>query len=222
MRKGISDIVYEDPRIDFENRVSIDNSDEDLIIDRLDHMIKKIDVLLVADQLNHGIITNRVRQKLCNIYREGIPVIADSRNRIQLFKNIIIKPNEFEAVASIYGDIHAREIDEKFILDIIQRHYSNIKQPVIITMGLNGSLWYDGKKIVKAKSYPVKPPIDTVGAGDCFMAAFGSAFGAGIPGDKAVAFGNLASSVSIGKIGTTGTATPKEILKRFKEVEELG
>lgn len=219
MRRGISDVVYEDPRIDFENRAAIGKSIEDTIIEQLDSFVQNIDVLLVVDQLKNGIITKRIRERLSAISQMGMPVIVDSRERIQLYKNVIVKPNELEAIRSIYPGIHVKDIKAEMLLEASYELYKKMGNPVIITMGSKGSLWFDGQKTFKAAAYPTEPPIDSVGAGDCFMAAFSSAFGSQIPGHLATAFGNLASSVIITKVGTTGTVTPTEILHRYREVE---
>ena len=54
-----------------------------------------------------------------------------------------------------------------------------------------------------------------MGAGDTFLSACALAMGAGANLFDAVAFGNLASAVTIQKIGTTGVASPDEIRKQF-------
>ena len=48
-----------------------------------------------------------------------------------------------------------------------------------------------------------------------FLSAFAAAYAAGVPGETALAFANLASSVTVKKIGATGTASPDEILRAF-------
>ena len=71
--------------------------------------------------------------------------------------------------------------------------------------------------VTYAPAWRTEPPLDIVGAGDTFLSAFAAALAAGIPGDVAAAFANLASAVTIRKIGTTGTASPEEITARFRE-----
>lgn len=54
-----------------------------------------------------------------------------------------------------------------------------------------------------APAMRVPPPIDIVGAGDSFLSACALALGAGAALEEAIALGNLASSVTIQKIGQT-------------------
>ena len=64
-------------------------------------------------------------------------------------------------------------------------------------------------------SWKVAPPVDIVGAGDSFLSACALALGAGAALGEAAALGNLASAVTIQKLGQTGTASAEEIIKQF-------
>ena len=63
----------------------------------------------------------------------------------------------------------------------------------------------------------VDPPIDIVGAGDSCMAAIVSALCSGAEPVQAAFMGNLAASITIQQVGTTGTA-----YKTIKHVETIG
>ena len=81
-----------------------------------------------------------------------------------------------------------------------------------------GGLYAEHGELYYIPAHKVAPPIDICGAGDTFLSAFICARAAGAEGFEAVAFANLASSVSIKKLSTTGTASPEEILKRHEEI----
>ena len=63
----------------------------------------------------------------------------------------------------------------------------------------------------------VEPPIDIVGAGDTFLSGFGCALASGATIDVAARIAALASSVTVKKIGTTGTASREEIQAAFED-----
>ena len=84
MRKGISELEYEDPRLDFDNYEPISKETEDKVIENLRKISGNIDVLCVADQFRFGIITKRVRDEIIALAKSGLPVIADSRYNICL------------------------------------------------------------------------------------------------------------------------------------------
>jgi sugar/nucleoside kinase (ribokinase family) len=64
----------------------------------------------------------------------------------------------------------------------------------------------------------VTGPVDPVGAGDSASAGIVCAVAAGATLEQAAAFGNLVASVTVQQIGTTGTATPEQLRRRWREV----
>lgn len=216
LRCGISDVVYEDPRIDFENRTPLTIDEENQIINALEDASKACDIIAVADQFCNGVITPRVRDYLSDLAKR-IPVVVDSREHITAFRNVIIKPNEVEAAAAAGCDCTGDDISPKEYKQMATALQAITQQPVIVTMGSAGSLWCDGQECVLAPAIPAKAPVDIVGAGDTFLSAFSCAYAACKNGPKALAYANLASAVTVKKIGTTGTASPDEILEKWKE-----
>ena len=57
------------------------------------------------------------------------------------------------------------------------------------------------------------------GQGESHFAGIVSALAAGVTTSQAAAFGNLVASITVQQIGTTGTATPEQVLARWREVE---
>jgi rfaE bifunctional protein kinase chain/domain len=218
LRSGHSDVVYEDPRIDFENRTPISKQQEASILVKLADLADKVDVIMVCDQFQYGIVSEGVRAALEALADKGMKIIVDSRSQIGLFRNVIIKPNEIEAIAAINSEQVLGQSKKENMTNAAVRLYKCNKAPVIITMGNKGALLYNGEKLYVAESIPVKPPIDVVGAGDTFSAAFSCAYAAGFTGQESIAFANLVASVVIQKIGMTGTAAPKEILQQADSI----
>ena len=219
MRMGISDVIYEDPRLDFENDCPITPTDEDNIIKALDLAAQQVDIIAVADQFTYGVITPRIRRHLSKLAQQ-IPVVVDSRNNATAYTNVIIKPNEIEAALAVGKDISAQPIPLDEYSEIAIKLQQNTNRPVIITLGSIGALWCRENDCVLAPAIPAKAPVDIVGAGDTFLSAFCCAYAACKDGAKAAAFANLASAVTIKKIGTTGTAAPEEILKKWEEYQQ--
>lgn len=203
LRQGISDVVYEDPRLDFENRSPLTERTENEILAALDKAAAQADAIAVSDQLEYGAVTPRIRERLCELGKT-MPVIVDSRDRIALYDNVIIKPNEFEAAGALGGGFSDPA-------DAAKALSAKTGAPAIVTMGDKGAVWCEGKSAVFVRSTPAEPPVDPVGAGDTFLAAFAAAYAAGAAGPEAVEFANLAAGVTVKKIGTTGTANAEEI-----------
>jgi len=210
------DVVYEDPRLDFENRNELSSGDENRIVSALKEAAARYDVLAVCDQFSYSVVTKKVRDILPAIQKRGIPVVVDSRKRLKYFSGVTIKPNEGEAARALgkseaYGKANREEM--------IRNLFNQTGTPLLMTLGAEGVCWYDGNEITLVPGVTVKDsPIDIVGAGDAFLSGFCCSLAAGAHPAEAAALGNIAASVTIKKIGITGTAAQEEIVKAYEEL----
>ncbi len=217
VRCGISEVRYEDPRIDFTRLAPLSEAEEGLVLRALERAADGADVVCVADQFANGSITPRVREALADTARR-MPVVVDSRDRIGLYRGaFVLKPNEVELGRATRRPL--RRSDLSACADAAGELSALTGARVCVTLGPDGCL-APGDPSVHVPGVSVPPPVDTVGAGDTFLAAFALALAAGAEASEAAAVGNLASSVTVRKIGCTGTATAEEILRQFKELEE--
>lgn len=211
MRHGISATVYEDPRLDFENREPINEKTENKVIEYLRELAKKVDVLCIADQFRYGIITDKVRDEIISLAKNGLTVICDSRYNIGKYTDCILKPNEVECWRAVYnndGFINASE--EEFLAAAKALAVKNNAR-VFCTLGANGSFVTDGKEGIRIGAKILTGELDICGAGDTSLSAFSLAITTGATMEKAAALAGLASAVTVKKIGMTGTATAEEI-----------
>jgi len=83
---------------------------------------------------------------------------------------------------------------------------------VFVTLAERGILGAlpDGE-VEHVPALPVRGPIDIVGAGDAVTANLTMALAAGATLAEALALANAAASVVVHKLGTTGTATVREL-----------
>lgn len=216
IRGGISEVRYEDPRIDFANRKPLPAEVEDKLLEELEQAAENCDLLILCDQFSYGCVTERVIQRI-NELGKKLPILVDSRDRIGCYRNVIIKPNEIEACACLsLPQAKNKEELEKVAGTLTER----TGRPVVVTMGGEGALWCDGKTCASVPAFKVEPPIDFVGAGDTFLSAFSAAMGLREKPETALEFACLASSVTIKKLGVTGTASPEELLSAMIRHEE--
>lgn len=198
-------------RLDVKNRSTTPGSLQDRTIDGLPNLFKAADGVIVLDQVQErdcGVVTTRVREALAELaVANDRPVLADSRARIDRFRNVILKPNQDE----LHGLIDSQVAPRAAVAALARR----TGRPALITRGADGIDASDGKETWHVPGIPVPDPIDIVGAGDSVSAAFTSALAAGASLPDAVRLGVIASSITVQQIGTTGTATPDQILERF-------
>lgn len=211
LRRGYGEAHYEDPRLDFENHTQLSKSDEDRVIEAIREGAGRADVIVATDQMAAGVVTGRVRDELIRLARSGKLVLADSRDRIAEFKSCVVKPNELESARA--AGLVPESVTAMAYMPVARRLSELTGGSVVITLGGAGAICLIGEEYFFAPARRVPPPIDIVGAGDAFMAAFALALGAGAPLYEAMALGNLASAVTIRKLGQTGTASAEEIME---------
>jgi bifunctional ADP-heptose synthase (sugar kinase/adenylyltransferase) len=206
------------PRLDFINRDPLPYDVQRQFLDNLQMAVESYDVILIADQADNregGVITPAVRGLLAELapqYPERI-FWADSRARIHLFRNVILKPNRQEAETAcrmLFGRVDFPAL----------RRYA--QSPLMfVTHGPDGALAVDESGEQWVRSRPVANPVDICGAGDSFSA--GAALALRVTGSpvEAARFGNLVASVTIMKKGT-GTASPEEVLAAHARETNVG
>ncbi len=203
---GVEDLA----RCDFINNKPLPGDVENQLIANFNAHFQQFDVILVSDQAETeqgGVITALFRD-LINDVAERYPhkvVVADSRQRIELFRSVVAKPNREEAEAAsrrLFGEV-----------DLGRLQCAIGPRPLVITQGDSGVLLVDDGVEHLLPCERVPNPVDICGAGDSFAAGFALALKATSDFATAIRFGNLVSSITIMKEGT-GTASPDEILAK--------
>ena len=213
LRCGISDVVYEDPRLDFENRAPISAECEEKVLAALNEAIDQIDVLCVSDQMKFGCITPRIRERLCELGKSGKTIIVDSRDHAADYCHVTVKPNEVES-SRAFGSGAALELEELSVL--AEEIYKRNNKTTLMTLGDRGCFVVEDGTVVRCPACKVEPPIDFCGAGDTFLAGYGTLLAGGATPAQAAQVATLCSAVTIKKIGTTGTATRQEVLEAWE------
>src|SRR5215216_128283 len=201
-------------RFDTKNRTPLSVEIETEVINRLHGLFTRLPGIVIVDQVsesNCGVITDRVRLALSDLARvnSATIVLADSRERIGEFRDVMLKPNAHEARrATGLTDLAAAG------QELLRRTH----RPVIVTDGDRGMYLSELKGEQHIPAIPVAGPIDVVGAGDSAMAGLVATLCAGGTLAESALVGSLAASITIQQLGVTGTATRAQILARFEEV----
>jgi rfaE bifunctional protein kinase chain/domain len=206
-------------RIDIKNRTPTSPAVEDAVIARLRERWPACDAWLVLDQVSEsdcGVVTTRVREEVARLAAQANPfVLADSRERVGEFRSVAVKPNLAECLRMLGVSDAAGPAEWRAQL---RRLADGLGRPVFCTRGEHGMLVAEpGTDVVIVPAYPVRGPIDPVGAGDSASAGIAAAVAAGFPFAAAAAFGNLVASITVRQLGTTGTATPPQVRARWQE-----
>ena len=153
-------------RLDIKNRTPLPPAAEDLLSKALADAWDRLDALVVLDQVSEadcGVVTARVRERLATLAgrRPALFVLADSRERIGLFRSVALKPNRRECLLAT---------GEQDLSGAVARLARLAGRPVFCTCGEEGMLLADPERDDAAPAriagYAVDGPTDPVGAGD--------------------------------------------------------
>ena len=201
-------------RIDFGNYNVLSTKTADLLIANLIAEIPEVDVVLINQQVPSGIHTPYFKQELLGVIQKFPEkmFIVDSRNFNDFYDGAIRKMNDTEA-ARLCGLEKAPDdvVLYNEVVTCAEELYTRFKKPLFITRGKKGSLTISEKGISNIPGLMIIARVDTVGAGDSYLAGAASTLAAGYDMDVAATVGSFVAGVTVQKLFQTGTATPEEI-----------
>lgn len=222
MRLTENGTYREDIRFDYRNRKSPSSELADSLIARFEEAVKNADGVIISDQFyerNSGVVGDYMREKINALAGElEIPFLVDSRAFASEFRNAYVKCNNYELMkyCGVSGDPENRE-------DIIA---GGIKlreitgQDVFITCNKDGIVIFSDE-LGRVPAYPVSGEIDVTGAGDASNAGIIIGLTLGLTPHEAATIACAVSSVTIQKLGETGTSTPAEAIERVRAIGEM-
>ena len=223
IHRGYEGIETEGPRFDIENQSRMSSEVEDQVLTALRRCVPQVEGIIVGDQMPHdnlGVITDRVRAEICRLAGEfpDKTFFVDSRTRIGKYHHVTIKPNRFEAKHAVDPDWAGGEVDIEEAKRCGQILTEQTEKPLFVTVGPKGILVFDDGQVEHVPGIPLGTDLDPVGAGDSVSAATVATLCGGSSHFEAAQVGNLVASVTVTKIGTTGTASHKEVIDRFRKI----
>ncbi len=209
-------------RLDTKNRRPTPRDLQDQLIAQLEKQLPTWHGAVLLDQVSEpgcGVLASRVRRFLAAQARQRPEQIflADSRQLIGLFRQVMIKPNQFEAARAL-GSAARRPPSLRTSTAHGQALSRRTGRPVFLTLGERGMLVAQGNQVERVDAFRVQGPIDPVGAGDSTSAALVASLSAGAELREAALIANLTASITIQQLGTTGTASPTQILRRYRQI----
>ena len=201
-------------RLDSKNWTPASRALQEQLAQSVRRLARKVDAFIALDQVDApgtGVVTKLILQTLRAINRANpaLPIVADSRQGLRHFPPLIFKMNAVELAASQKSKRHLSLTQMKTVAaGIAQKN----RQPVFVTLDERGILAAspDGQ-VEHVPTLPVRGPIDIVGAGDSVTANLATALAAGANLREAIELANAAASVVIHQLGTTGTASVRQI-----------
>lgn len=204
----------EQARIDFGNANSLDPEVGTAVLGSLHGSLTGLDLVIINQQLVHGIHTEAFRTALAEISRAAaIPFICDSRDWNDSYEGAIRKLNDREAMRQTGADWSSDDpVPRADVVRAADALHARWKRTVFVTRGARGMLMRDERGTSEVLGLQLMGRIDTVGAGDSALSGIAAALACGRGALEAAELGNLVAGVTVQKLFITGTASPQEIL----------
>lgn len=194
-------------RIDQETTNDISKKSQKKILEILEKEVSQIDIIILSDY-DKGVLTSDLCKKVIKIANcNKIKVLVDPKSKIECFKGAyLFKPNLNELSFFLDKELNDRKDIEHGVISIFNMY--NFKN-IMVTLGSDGILHYDGNKFIHSKSIG-KEVYDVSGAGDTVISAYAHSLRENKEIIDTLDFCNKAASVVVSKFGTA-VATKKEL-----------
>ena len=206
----------EEGRIDFGNFNQLADVKADELLQKLSDLLPVIDIVIINEQVLSGIHTPYFRENLVRLigaFPEKM-FIADSRHYNDQYEGTLRKMNDKEAIGLCGLDNNAIDVIENAIMsDTAQTLFKRFGKPLFITRGSHGSIVIDENGIEDIQGLMILSKVDTVGAGDSYLAGVTAALAASYDIKTAACLGSYVAGVTVQKLFQTGTASPEEIME---------
>jgi rfaE bifunctional protein kinase chain/domain len=206
-------------RLDTKNWTPTSDLLQGKVIDAVRTLASEVDAMILLDQVDipeTGVLTSRVLDAIRGIVERhpSLLIMADSRRSLRGYPPVSLKMNSAE-LAVFVGSSSRLSVEE--VKDKALSLASLYGKYVFVTMSEHGMLGAHRGSVEIIPSLPTRGPIDIVGAGDAVTANLTAALSAGATLKEALQIAQLAASIVIHQLGTTGTAGVSQIEELLKE-----
>ena len=209
-------------RIDFGYFNFLHTATADQLIHGITLAVRNLDAVVINQQQSNGIHSDYFRRLLNDIIEEysGTAFILDSRDFPADFPCAMRKLNQYEGKRVIeqlpeqkenFGGKDGGELQEPYRMAAAL--YDIFHHAVFLTLGENGCIVQDENGCRRVWGLQILNELDTVGAGDSFLAGIAAASACGYDHYLSAQFGNFVAGVTVQKLKQTGTASPAELME---------
>lgn len=208
-------------RLDTKNWTTTPEDLQERMAEAVHALAREVDALILLDQVDlpeTGVITRKVLEAVRKATQEhpDLLIIADSRRSLRGYPPVSLKMNAAE-LGLFFNASNALSID-----DIKTKALSlaaEVSKHVFVTMSERGILGAYRGEVEIVPALPVRGEIDIVGAGDSVTANLTAALSAGATLKEALQIAQLAASIVVHQLGTTGTANAGQMMKLLEETQ---
>jgi len=196
-------------RIDYEGRRSLSTQAHETLRKNLADAAQHADVIVISDY-NYGAVTPEIFTDAVGLAQDrGIPIVVDSRFRLEQFAGATSATPNREEVEQILGPNSTAADCEEL------RTRLGLKA-LLVTNGNQGmTLHQDGQPYRDVPAVGSLTAVDVTGAGDTVIAAYGLGLASGLGFSDAADIANHAGGIVVMK-KQTAVASPAELVASVK------
>jgi rfaE bifunctional protein kinase chain/domain len=201
-------------RLDTKNWSPTPSTVSRRLADGLLRLAPQVDAMIVLDQVDlahTGVVTPEVLEAVDQARQThpGLFIVADGRRGLSGFPPVAFKMNRHE-LGTLLGAEPGTDV-RSVAAQAATLARSNLR-PVVVTLAEQGLLAAEADgRTTHLAALPTRGEIDIVGAGDSVTANLTAAMAAGASLPEALELANAAASIVIHQLGTTGTASVKQL-----------
>ncbi|MEX1017452.1 MAG: PfkB family carbohydrate kinase [Phycisphaeraceae bacterium] len=201
-------------RLDFGGSNAITKAGVGQLAAHLDAVAAQVDAVVLNQQMPVGLATPDMIERINDVITRHphCRFIVDARRHADLYRGAILKLNAHEA-AHLLGEPAAPDehLPHATVKEYARRLARQTGQPIVVTQGERGIMAAEGETLHSVNGIQIIDATDPVGAGDTVAAALAATLGGGCDVSTAIRMANLAASITVRKLQTTGTASPAEL-----------
>lgn len=203
----------EESRIDFGAFNVLSEKMIDALLVALEKAAPENDVVVLNQQIPRGVSSLSVIDRINRVIASHPKTrfIVDARHRPDLYEGAVLKLNAQEAARFLSEPIETAISAEK-ARDYARRISHKTGTVTLLTRGEQGMIVAHDGRVDEIPGIQIIEKTDPVGAGDTVVAVLAAVLGSGQEPIVAARLANIAASITVRKLQTTGTATPTEIL----------
>jgi rfaE bifunctional protein kinase chain/domain len=203
----------EENRIDFGAFNMLTEKTINALISALEKAASENHVVILNQQIPQGTSSLAVIERLNNAIAkyQNTHFVVDARHRPDLYRGAVLKLNVQEA-ARLLGEPMEDSVSTEKAENFAYRISQKTGKAAFLTRGEYGIVVADGEVLHHIPGIQILEKTDAVGAGDTVVAVLAAVIGSGQDLCTAAKLANIAATITVRKLQTTGTATPAEIL----------
>jgi len=204
----------EQRRLDFGTRDGLAENDVRVLVEHLHEAAEWGEAVVINQQAAGCFAQPDVTAEINAIIAAHAETlfVVDARDTAALYVGAVLKVNAREAVTQGLVEVGGGSMSDEQATDLAEQITRRTGRPVFVTRGDRGIVAADAGGVYHALGIDVTSQVDPVGGGDTAVATVAAvlACGGGVP--AAAHLANIAASVTVRKIRTTGTVTPAELV----------